>query len=216
MRAQTWRSWRVTWRPPQASLHGVSRRFDFDWFQIRWLPRYGWVLRRSPAVVVIAVAPDSRLWLVRVRRPPTNTTFWEIPGGGIEKGEDTVSAALRELEEECGLVSRGRSWALRPVLEPAPGMGTFPHHVVVASGVVPKGKKAVAQREEGILSVRSFDRDRVDRMVRAGRICVQATLAALLVSGWLHSRTKSVQFVSANRPAGDRKRRASIRAVRTM
>ncbi|MET0592198.1 MAG: NUDIX domain-containing protein, partial [Polyangiaceae bacterium] len=66
----------------------MRRSFDFKWFQIRWLPRYGWVFRRSAAVMVVALSDDDKLWLARLTRIPTATTSWEIPGGNIEDGED--------------------------------------------------------------------------------------------------------------------------------
>jgi 8-oxo-dGTP pyrophosphatase MutT (NUDIX family) len=33
---------------------------------------------------------------------PENGTWWEIPGGGVDRGEESQDAAKRELYEECG------------------------------------------------------------------------------------------------------------------
>jgi 8-oxo-dGTP pyrophosphatase MutT (NUDIX family) len=169
----------------------VRKTFDFDWFKVRWLAGYGWIVDRSPAIVVVPIAPDDRVWLVKLERAPTRTSSWELPGGAIDGDENVVAAALRELEEEAGLVARGKSRALETPLELAPGMGRFPHHVVVASGVVPRGKRPIPQREEGIVAVRAFDRARVWRMLRTGTISVQATAGALAVSGWLEAIDRS-------------------------
>jgi 8-oxo-dGTP pyrophosphatase MutT (NUDIX family) len=162
----------------------VQRTYDFEFFKVRWLPRYGWIMDRPPAVVIVPIASDGRLWLAQLDRVPTKTRSWELPGGGIDRGEDVVAAGLRELEEECGLVARGGGRALRAVIELAPGMGRFPHRVVVARDVAPRGRRAEPQREEGIVAVRRFDRASVKRMIRSGRISVGATLAALVASGW--------------------------------
>ncbi len=35
---------------------------------------------------------------------PALGEWWEVPGGGVHAGEDTVSAALREVAEETGLL----------------------------------------------------------------------------------------------------------------
>ncbi len=163
----------------------MRRSFDFDWFKVRWLPRYGWILERSPAVVVVPISPDDRVWLAQLHRIPTATTSWELPGGGIDGEEDIVAAGLRELEEECSLVAPKGGRLLPTVLELAPGMGRFLHHVIFARDVVPKGRYAVPQREEGIVAIRKFDRSSVRKMLYTGRINVHATVAALAVSGWL-------------------------------
>ena len=97
---------------------------------------------------------------------------------------------MRELEEETGLVARGKTRLLRTPLELAPGMGRFPHYVVIATGVVPKGRRVVPQRDEGIVAVRRFDRASVWRMLEGGKITVHATVSALAVCGWLHRRRR--------------------------
>jgi 8-oxo-dGTP pyrophosphatase MutT (NUDIX family) len=163
----------------------VRRTYDFDFFKVQWLARYGWIVDRSPSVVVVPIAPDDRVWLAKIERAPTKTISWEFPGGGVD-GEAPVKAGLRELEEECGLVAR-RARLVPTAIELAPGMGRFLHHVVIATGVVPRGKRPVAQKQEGILAVRSFDRAAVRRLIRSGRIAVGATVGALAVSGWLQA-----------------------------
>src|SRR4051812_31521128 len=99
-------------------------------------------MRRAPAVVVVPVAPDGRVWLAHMPRSPAKISSWELPGGAIDEGETPISAGLREMEEELGLVA-GKARVIGPPLEFAPGMGTFPHHVVLASSAVPRDRVAV-------------------------------------------------------------------------
>lgn len=55
---------------------------------------------------ILLVDASGRLLLQRAREPgnPARGQWWEVPGGGIEPGEDSVDAAIRELAAETGYV----------------------------------------------------------------------------------------------------------------
>lgn len=63
--------------------------------------------RKIPAVAADCVVFDEhdRLLLIRRRRPPFEGQF-ALPGGFVEYGEPTETAASRELSEETGLRAR--------------------------------------------------------------------------------------------------------------
>ena len=49
------------------------------------------------------IAPDRRIFVGRrARQPGGQPDAWQMPQGGIDKGESPAEAALRELEEEIG------------------------------------------------------------------------------------------------------------------
>ncbi|MFM8564469.1 MAG: NUDIX domain-containing protein [Acidimicrobiia bacterium] len=50
----------------------------------------------------LVVTPDHHVLLVRFEFP--TGTRWALPGGGLDAGEDHVTALRRELREEVGLV----------------------------------------------------------------------------------------------------------------
>jgi len=58
------------------------------------------------AVAIIPVLPDGRVLLERQYRYPLHQAFIEIPAGKLDPGEDTLTCAKRELEEETGFVAK--------------------------------------------------------------------------------------------------------------
>lgn len=64
--------------------------------------------RRGPrrrAARVLVLDPDDRLLLIAARDPfgPNGAGWWEIPGGGMDRGEHTEDTVRRELWEEAGI-----------------------------------------------------------------------------------------------------------------
>lgn len=59
--------------------------------------------------------------------------FWKFPGGGIERGETPMMAAVREVFEETGVRIRERELVLQAVIEkPGRKGGTFLRHFFTA------------------------------------------------------------------------------------
>jgi len=58
------------------------------------------------SVRVLVLDSRERLLLFRTVDPtmPEEGEWWELPGGGMELGEDVAATAVRELAEETGLV----------------------------------------------------------------------------------------------------------------
>lgn len=58
---------------------------------------------RQPRIRVAAVIPkDDSLLLVRHRKG--ERAYWMLPGGGLDYGETFEACAIREIEEETGLI----------------------------------------------------------------------------------------------------------------
>jgi ADP-ribose diphosphatase len=62
------------------------------------------IVRHSPAVVVIPIEDDGRVVLIRQFRAAIDRELWEVPAGGVDRGEPAEAAARRECEEEIGRV----------------------------------------------------------------------------------------------------------------
>jgi ADP-ribose pyrophosphatase len=60
------------------------------------------VVEHPGGVVVIAQPEPGTIVLVRQHRHAVGRDLWEAPAGKLERGEEPITAALRELREETG------------------------------------------------------------------------------------------------------------------
>jgi ADP-ribose pyrophosphatase len=77
------------------------------------------IVRHPPSVVLIPMKDDRHVILIRQYRPSIRRELWELPAGSLNPGETAEAAALRECEEEIGLVPQ-QMLRLRGLF-PAPG-----------------------------------------------------------------------------------------------
>lgn len=63
------------------------------------------VVRHRGGAAILA-EKDGRFAFVRQYRHPMGEEIWEIPAGTRDENEPPETTALRELEEECGLVAK--------------------------------------------------------------------------------------------------------------
>ncbi len=134
------------------------------------------VLRKHSAVAIVPITPDDDVIMVRQFRVPVRQELLEVPAGLLDvDGEDALTCAGRELEEETGF--RARSIAFLGGLYMSPGASDeYVHLFLSETDRVPTGTP-----EAGIEIVRRPFGDMVGA-ARAGRVRDAMTTVALLLA----------------------------------
>lgn len=91
------------------------------------------VVKHPGAVAVIPMTNDGKLVLVRQYRKALERVLVEIPAGKLEKGEEPLVTARRELEEETGYSAK----SMRHLVSfyTSPGFADELIHLYVAEGL---------------------------------------------------------------------------------
>lgn len=129
------------------------------------------------AVAIIAVTEEEEVIFVKQYRYPVQTVLYEIPAGKLEKGEDPLICATRELEEETGFVAQ--SWEKITTFYTAPGFANETMHLYYARDLE---KKEAHPDPDEIITFAKIKLSEALQMIEKGEIQDAKTLIALL---WL-------------------------------
>lgn len=125
--------------------------------------------------VVFAVTVAADVVFVRQYKHGFGALVLELPAGMLEPGEDPLSCARRELEEETGYLATRFEKVAEFIADPTSSTGVS--HVFVAFEATPAGTLARDPAED--IDVVLVPIDEVVDEVRAGRIRAQGQVAAV-------------------------------------
>ena len=133
------------------------------------------MIEHRGAAAMLAFDEDNKVILVKQHRFPHGFVL-EIPAGTLEKREEPLKCAFRELEEETGY----RAKKMTPLITyyPSIGYNTEAIHCFVATGL----RKIAALRldDDEILSVTKVSLKRLIEMIKSGKIQDSKTICAVL------------------------------------
>jgi ADP-ribose pyrophosphatase len=128
------------------------------------------LVRHPGSVVLLPMQDDRHIVLIRQYRYALARWIWELPAGSLDPGEDPVTAAARECEEEIGLVPGRVEFA--GAWYPTPGFCTEVMNYYRLTGLRapdPHGPQAEKDEDEDIRA-HVFPIDEARAMVRRGEI----------------------------------------------
>ena len=133
------------------------------------------MIEHRGASAMLAFDENDKVILVKQHRFPHGYVL-EIPAGTLEKGEDPLNCAFRELEEETGY----RAKKMTPLISFYPSIGYNSEiiHCYVASGL-----KKIADLKldaDEILSVEKIGIEKIMKMIKTGKIQDAKTICAIM------------------------------------
>lgn len=125
-----------------------------------------YILEYPDWINVVAITEEGDFVLERQYRHGTQTVEYEICAGVIEKGEDPLTAAQRELYEETGF--GGGEWSLYCVTAPNPAAMTNRNYTFLAKGVKQISSQHLEKSED--IDVIVVSREEVKQILKDGKM----------------------------------------------
>ena len=134
------------------------------------------IVEHSDCVAIVAIDADDNVLLVKQFRKAVEKELLEIPAGGIDRGEDPVTAVRREMREETGYLPQkverlGGFYS-------TPGYGTEYLHLYLATDLT--SSQLFAEDTDSIKLVR-LPISQIPGLIASGSICDAKSIAGLLI-----------------------------------
>ena len=141
------------------------------------------IVRHPGASAVIPLNEKGEIYMVRQFRKPLDSVSLEIPAGKLDKGEDPIVCAGRELKEETGLTAEKLTYLVS--VHSTPGFSDEVLHLFAATGL--KEGDSCADEDE-FITTEKYHVDELLGMVLEGKITdaksiIGIFLADKIVSG---------------------------------
>ncbi|MGB9521210.1 MAG: NUDIX hydrolase [Anaerolineales bacterium] len=135
------------------------------------------IVQHRGAVVILPLDKQNNIWFVRQYRHPIGQELLELPAGTLNKGEDPLECAKREIREETGMSAE----SMIPIGEfyEAPGYSTENLFVFLASGL---NHAPLPPDEDEMIEIVKIPLEQAYQFAKKGQIQDAKTLAALFLA----------------------------------
>jgi ADP-ribose diphosphatase len=141
------------------------------------------IVRHPGSVVLIPIAADGQVILVRQYRHAIGRSAWELPAGTLKRNEEPRKGAARECHEEIGLLPAQLEEL--GTFFPTPGYCDEEMTFYKATGLRearPDDEQAEQDEDEDI-ETQAFSMKQILSMIRSGEIIDMKTVAGMLLIG---------------------------------
>ena len=140
------------------------------------------IINHPGAVAIIALTPENKIVLVEQYRKALERSIIEIPAGKVEKGEEPITTAMRELEEETGY--QAEKFTLIQSFATSPGFADEIIHLFLAENISLVDQKADLDEDEFVELI-EVTVEEAEQLVVEGKIFDAKTAFAII---WLKNR----------------------------
>lgn len=136
---------------------------------------------------VVALDEKENIYLVEQFRIAVDSTILELPAGKIEKDEDHLLCAKRELQEEIGI--KADRWELLSTFYPTPGYCSEEIKVFLARDL----EIGEANLDSGeFLRMKKVPLDKALKWIKEKKICDSKTIIGLLLTAQIIAEESNV------------------------
>ena len=161
----------------EMKFDGKLIQVTYDIAEVNGKEAWREVVHHPGASAVVAIDENNRIIMEKQFRYALNDYLLEIPAGKLDKGEDPLVCAKRELEEETGIIAS--EWISLGTIATSPGFCNEVIHLYVAKGL---SKGEIHWDEDEYVEVEHYTFDELLQCIKEETIKDSKTLSALLLA----------------------------------
>ena len=161
----------------EMKFDGKLIQVTYDVAEVNGKEAWREVVHHPGASAVVAIDENNRIIMEKQFRYALNDYLLEIPAGKLDKGEDPLVCAKRELEEETGIIAS--EWISLGTIATSPGFCNEVIHLYVAKGL---SKGEIHWDEDEYVEVERYTFDELLQRIKEEKIKDSKSLSALLLA----------------------------------